>query len=61
MFITVREISKLRGFNPTFLPAYAFHFKKPAKIHFFLYPQSVGDIFFQHEKKGAETTPFSPI
>ena len=48
IFITVREIKQLRGSNPAFPPAYAFHFKKPAKIHFFLYPQSVGDIFFRN-------------
>jgi len=46
IFITVREISMLSGSTPAFPSAFAFHFKKPAKIHFFLYPQSVGDIFF---------------
>jgi len=40
------KISKLRGSNPAFPPAFAFHFKKLAKIHFFLYPQYGGDIFF---------------
>lgn len=46
IIITVREINKLRDSDPTFPLAFAFHFKKSAKIHFFLYPQLDGDIFF---------------
>jgi len=59
MFITVREINELRDSKPLFPLAFAFHFKKFAKIHFFLYSQHVGDIFFPTRFQQRFTPPIT--
>ncbi len=43
---TVREINELRDSKPFFPLAFAFHFKKFAKIHFFLLFTSHWGYFF---------------
>ncbi len=50
-FITVRENQPVTTQNTAFALVFLFHFKKCAKIHFFLYPQLVVDIFLFNSKK----------